>query len=124
MACSGANVLPFSIGRRAAGFDQRSQPGDVIESVDFDEEANSVVVHVRPRRATERRCGLCGRSAPVWSRTQELAGPRSRRPLLLPPAGDTPRVSCSDHGPTVTQVPRPPTERVTHGTSTTRCRGW
>ena len=31
----------------------------VIESVKVDEELNALVAHVRPRRATKRRCGRC-----------------------------------------------------------------
>ena len=36
-----------------------------VLSVEFDEEANAVVIHVRPRRAKKRRCGLSG--APICS---------------------------------------------------------
>ena len=38
----------------------------VIEEIDLDEESETVVVHVRPRRATKRRCGRCGVRAPGY----------------------------------------------------------
>jgi transposase len=38
----------------------------VIEEIDFDDEADSVVVHVRPRRSTKRSCGRCGVRAPGY----------------------------------------------------------
>jgi hypothetical protein len=51
MAMFGANVW-----RRVLDVDWVT----VIEGVDFDEESDTVVVHVRPRWATKRRCGRCG----------------------------------------------------------------
>jgi transposase len=79
----------------------------VIESVDFDEAAEAVVVHVRPRRATKRRCGLCGARAPGYD---QGAGRRNWRALDLGVLccylqADAPRVNCAVHGPTVAQVP-------------------
>jgi transposase len=55
-------VLGANVWRKLLGVDRAT----VIEAVDFDEEAGSVVVHVRPRRSTKRRCGLCGRRAPGY----------------------------------------------------------
>ena len=49
-------LLGVSVWRRALGVDRAT----VIEEIDFDEEAEFVVVHVRPRRSTKRRCGRCG----------------------------------------------------------------
>ena len=55
-------MLGVNVWRKLLGVDLRT----VIESVEFDDEADSVVVHVRPRRATKRRCGICGRRAPGY----------------------------------------------------------
>jgi transposase len=69
-------VLNASVWRRALGVDRAT----VIESVEFDEEADAVVIHVRPRRTTKRRCGLCGRRAPDYDQGQ---GRRNWRALDL-----------------------------------------
>lgn len=79
----------------------------VIETVVFDEEAEAVVVWVRPRKGARRRCGRCGRRAPWFDRGE---GRRRWRALDLGtlPAfleADAPRVNCPTHGPTVIQVP-------------------
>ena len=55
-------MLAANVWRKLLGVDQAT----VIEEIDFDEEAESVVVHVRPRRSTKRRCGRCGRRAPGY----------------------------------------------------------
>ena len=55
-------MLASNVWRKLLGVDRQT----VIESVEFDEEAESVVVHVRPRRATKRRCGFCGVRAPGY----------------------------------------------------------
>ena len=89
-----------SLWRRALG-----QAHAVIEGVY--EDADAVVVRVRPRRRSQRRCGRCGRRAPWYDRGQ---GRRRWRALdagevrvLL--EADAPRVNCPDHGPTVIAVP-------------------
>jgi len=79
----------------------------VIERVEVDEEANAVVAHVRPRRDSRRRCGRCGRVAPLYDRGE---GRRRWRSLDLGTVmcfleSDAPRVACPEHGPTVAQVP-------------------
>lgn len=79
----------------------------VIEEVDFDEESETVVVHVRPRRSTKRRCGRCGVRAPGYDQGE---GRRNWRALDLGTLmcflqSDSPRVNCPVHGPTVAQVP-------------------
>jgi transposase len=79
----------------------------VIEEVEVDEAANAVVVRVRPRRATKRRCGRCGVRAPGYDQGE---GRRRWRCLDLGPVmcfleADSPRVNCPDHGPIVAQVP-------------------
>ncbi len=41
----------------------------VVEGVEFDEAEEAVVVSVRPRKATKRRCGRCGRRCPGYDGT-------------------------------------------------------
>lgn len=79
----------------------------VIEDVEFDEEAGLVVVHVRPARVSRGRCGTCGVRAGWYDRGE---GRRRWRALDLGTIqvfleADAPRVNCSEHGPTVRQVP-------------------
>ena len=79
----------------------------VIEGMAFDEDADAVVVEVRPRKGGRRRCGRCGRRAPWYDRGE---GRRRWRGLDLGTVrvlveGDAPRVNCPTHGPTVIQVP-------------------
>ena len=98
MALFGANVW-----RRVLGVDRAT----VIEDVDFDEESDTVVVHVRPRRVTKRRCGRCGVRAAGYDQGE---GRRNWRALDLGTLrcflqADSPRVNCPEHGPTVAQVP-------------------
>ena len=96
-------MLGVNVWRKLLGVDRTT----VIESVDFDEEAGSVVVHVCPRRSKKRRCGQCGRRAPGYDRGE---GRRNWRALdvgvlLCHLQADAPRVNCPTHGPTVAQVP-------------------
>ena len=89
MALFGANVW-----RRVLGVDGAT----VIEDVDFDEESDTVVVHVRPRRATKRRCGRCGVRASGYDQGE---GRRNWRALDLGTLkcflqADSPRVNCPD----------------------------
>ncbi len=96
-------MLGSNVWRRALGVDRAT----VIESVDFDEEAGSVVIHVRPRRPTKRRCGRCGQRSPGYDQGE---GRRNWRALDLGVLvchlqADAPRVNCRTHGPTVAQVP-------------------
>ena len=79
----------------------------VIERVEFDEEVDAVVAHVRPRGLNKRRCGRCGRRAPGYDQGE---GRRRWRALDLGELrsfveADAPRVACAVHGPTVIQVP-------------------
>jgi transposase len=79
----------------------------VVEDVEFDDQAQVLVVHVRPRRASRGRCGACGSRASWYDRGQ---GRRRWRGLDLGTIevfleADAPRVSCPAHGPTVRQVP-------------------
>ncbi len=79
----------------------------VVERVDFDEDADAVVVAVRPRKGARQRCGRCGRRCPGYDRGE---GRRRWRGLDLGTIrtfleADAPRVNCPEHGPTVVQVP-------------------
>lgn len=79
----------------------------VVEGVDFDEDADAVVVSVRPSKGARHRCGRCGRRSPRYDRGE---GRRRWRGLDLGAVrvfveADAPRVACRTHGPTVAQVP-------------------
>lgn len=79
----------------------------VVEDVEFDEDAEVVIAHVRPRRAGHGRCGQCGVRAPWYDRGE---GRRRWRCLDLGTVqvfleADAPRVRCPAHGVTVRQVP-------------------
>ena len=96
-------MLGANVWRRMLGVDKAT----VIESVEIDEELNAVVAHVRPRKATKRRCGRCGVRAPGYDQGE---GRRRWRCLDLGTVmcfleADSPRVNCPEHGPTVAQVP-------------------
>jgi Helix-turn-helix domain of transposase family ISL3/zinc-finger of transposase IS204/IS1001/IS1096/IS1165 len=96
-------VLGASVWRHMLGVDRAT----VIEVIDFDEESETVVVHVRPRRSTKRRCGRCGTRAPGYDQGE---GRRNWRAVDLGTLrcflqADAPRVNCCTHGPTVAQVP-------------------
>jgi transposase len=79
----------------------------VIEDVEFDVDADVVVVSVRPRKGARGQCGRCGRRSPWYDR-----GERRRRWRALDLGttmvwleAEMPRVSCRDHGVTVVAVP-------------------
>lgn len=79
----------------------------VIEEVEYDEAAAVVVVHVRPTRAWQGRCGACGARAGWYDHGR---GRRRWRALDLGSMrvfleADAPRVNCPTHGPTVQAVP-------------------
>jgi transposase len=79
----------------------------VIEEIEFDEDAQLLVAHVRPRRRARGRCGLCGRRSPAYDRGE---GRRRWRALDLGAIqtvleAEAPRVRCREHGPTVAAVP-------------------
>ncbi len=79
----------------------------VIEGVEFEDESESIVVSVRPRKGATRRCGLCQRRCPGYDHGE------GRRRWRGPDLGllrsflesDAPRVSCRDHGVVVASVP-------------------
>jgi len=96
-------VLHSNVWREIVGVEKNT----VIEDVVFDKDSDSVVVHVRPRRSTKRRCGVCGVRAPLYDQGE---GRRNWRSIDVGTLrcflqADSPRVSCPDHGPTVAQVP-------------------
>ncbi len=81
----------------------------VVEEIEFDEDEQLLVAHVRPRaRAGARaRCGRCHRRAPGFDRGE---GRRRWRALDLGTVqvvleAAAPRVDCPEHGPTVAAVP-------------------
>jgi len=79
----------------------------VVEDVRFDEDDECIVVSVRPRKATKRRCGECGKRCPGYDRGE---GRRRWRALDLGTVkafleAESPRVLCAEHGVVVAQVP-------------------
>jgi len=79
----------------------------VVEGVEFDEAEQAVVVSVRPRKATKRRCGRCGKRCPGYEQGE---GRRRWRTLDLGLIrafleADAPRVRCPEHGVIAAQVP-------------------
>ena len=79
----------------------------VVEDIEFDEDEQLLVAHVRPRARSRGRCGRCGLRSPAFDRGE---GRRRWRALDLGTIqvfleGDAPRVNCRRHGPTVAAVP-------------------
>lgn len=79
----------------------------VLERVEFDEDVEVLVAHVRPTARQRGRCGQCRRRSPGYD-----AGPGRRRWRALDLGtiraeleADTPRVRCRDHGVVVASVP-------------------
>ncbi len=79
----------------------------VIERVEFDEDVQLLVAHVRPRSRERRRCGICRRRCPGYD-----TGPGRRRWRTLDLGtiqafveADSPRVRCRVHGVVVAAVP-------------------
>jgi transposase len=79
----------------------------VVEDVEFDEDVEQLVVHVRPAARQRRRCGVCGRRSPGYDRGE---GRRRWRALNLGTVqafveAEAPRVRCRDHGVVTAAVP-------------------
>jgi transposase len=79
----------------------------VVEHDAFDDDDECIVVSVRPRKATRRRCGRCGKRCPGYDQGE---GRRRWRALDLGTIqafleADSPRVRCSEHGVIAAQVP-------------------
>jgi transposase len=91
-----------SVWERACGLTRT-----VVEAVDFDDDAQAIVVSVRPVAKARGRCGSCGRRSPRY----DLGDGRRRwRALDLGTTkvfleADAPRVRCRTHGVTVAAVP-------------------
>ena len=78
----------------------------VVEGVEFDEVEQTIVVSVRPRKATKRRCGRCGKRCPGYD---QGSGRRRWRALDLGTIptfleAESPRVLCAEHGVVAAQV--------------------
>ena len=79
----------------------------VVERIEFDEDQQVLVSHVRPTRRASGRCGRCRRRSPGYDAGE---GRRRWRALDLGTIqvlveADSPRVNCPEHGPTVRAVP-------------------
>src|SRR5664280_2509222 len=79
----------------------------VVEDVEFDEVEQVLVVSARPRKATKRRCGRCGKRCPGYDQGE---GRRRWRTLDFGQVrafleADSPRVRCAEHGVIAAQVP-------------------
>jgi len=78
-----------------------------LERLEFDEDGQLLVAHVRPSASRRRRCGRCGRRCRGYD---QGAGRRRWRALDLGVVravleADAPRVSCPEHGVVVAAVP-------------------
>jgi transposase len=79
----------------------------VIDGVEFEDDIESIVVSVRPRKGAKQRCGLCQRRCPRYDHGE------GRRRWRGPDLGllrsfleaDSPRVTCPTHGVVVASVP-------------------
>jgi len=78
-----------------------------VERVEYDEDAQLIVAHVRPSRTRRDRCGKCGARSP---RSDACEGRRRWRTLDLGVVravleANAPRVRCRVHGVTIAAVP-------------------
>jgi transposase len=79
----------------------------VIERLEYDEDDDLLVAHVRPSRTRRGRCGRCGKRCRGYDQGQ---GRRRWRAMDLGTVravleADAPRVSCPQHGVVVAAVP-------------------
>lgn len=79
----------------------------VVERVEFDEDEQLLVAHVRPTSRRRGRCGACGRRSPGYDGG---AGRRRWRTLDLGTVqavleAESPRVRCREHGVIAAAVP-------------------
>ena len=91
-----------SVWERACGLTRT-----VVEAVDFDDDAQAIVVSVRPVAKARGRCGSCGRRSPRYDlgdgRRRWRALDLGTTKVFLEAAA--PRVRCRTHGVTVAAVP-------------------
>jgi transposase len=78
-----------------------------IDRIEYDEDEQRLVVHVKPYERERRRCPQCRRRCPVYDRGE---GRRRWRALDLGTMvaeleADAPRISCPEHGVLVAAVP-------------------
>ncbi len=79
----------------------------VLERIEFDEDADLLVAHVRPTARARGRCGVCQRRSPGYDAGE---GRRRWRALDLGTVravleADASRVRCPEHGVVVARVP-------------------
>lgn len=79
----------------------------VVEDVQWDSQAQHLVIHVRPVKAARGRCGTCNRRCPQYDVGR---GRRRWRSLdfgtgMVFLEADAPRVTCRGHGVVVASVP-------------------
>jgi len=82
----------------------------VIETVEFDPDADEIIATMRQRRNARSRCGVCGRRSPGYDRGRSVEGPRRWRGLDLGTIrvfveAEMHRVTCRDHGVVAARVP-------------------
>jgi transposase len=95
-------VRDSSVWERACGLTRT-----VVENVEFDDDAEAIVVAVRPNARARGRCGRCGRRSPGYDHGE---GRRRWRALDLGTTkvfieAHAPRVRCRTHGVVVASVP-------------------
>lgn len=78
-----------------------------VEKVEYDEDKQLLVAHVKPHERQRRRCPTCRRRCPVYDRGE---GRRRWRALDLGTMvaeleADAPRIWCREHGVLVAAVP-------------------
>ena len=79
----------------------------VIDGVEFEDEGESIVVSVCPRKDPKQRCGLCQRRCPRYDHGEGRRHWRGPDLGLLRSflEGDAPRVTCREPGVVVASVP-------------------
>lgn len=102
----------------------------MIEDVEFDDGGGKgavVVVHARPRRPKQRRCGCAGIARPGYDRVSGRRRWRAMSPGTVRAfvKADAPRVRCAEHGVVVAAV-AVGASRVGGSPATSRSRlpGW
>ena len=79
----------------------------VIDGIEFEDESESIVVSVHPRKGAKQRCGVCQRRSPRYDNGEgrrRWRGPDLGLLRSFLEAG-APRVTCREHGVVVASVP-------------------